>query len=84
MSKRYPVLRAFTWIDHETGVGTYAAVGTVHEGPTERWYFEDDPDHVNAIGVKGVRVGGDGNGPLLGHELPAETKSTRATANKES
>lgn len=47
---------------------------SIYEGPiAHRWYVEDDPNYERVLTggavVKGVRVGSDGAGPLLGPPL---------------
>lgn len=77
-NKQYRVLRGFHRIDHDNGTEPYYAVGSVYDGPIEKWYLEDDPDFVRPHGVRGVRVGGDGAGPLLVEITPAEARKLKA------
>lgn len=75
--KRYRVVRGFAEPDHENGVDLLfqpdgrpdadpaKSPCSVYVGTPPKWYLTDDPDAPRHSGLKGIRCGGDGAGPLL-------------------
>lgn len=91
------MLRGFAHTDHERGIDLlYRPDGraeadpakepcSVYTGEFPTWWIEDDPDFeftlTDGTPRKGMRVGGDGAGPLLGDEIVTESKAAAKLAD---